>query len=63
MSKRTIIYGIDLSKDKFDVHSSVDEIKTYANDHIRCKLFIRQVTKDSQLVMEASSYYHYEQTK
>jgi transposase len=59
MSKSTIIYGIDISKDKFDVYSSVDEFKTYANDHTGYKLFARQVTKDSQLVMEATGYYHY----
>ncbi len=63
MSKSTIIYGIDISKDKFDVYSSVDEFKTYANDHTGYKLFARQVTKDSQRVMEATGYYHYKKPK
>jgi transposase len=63
MIKSTITYGIDLSKDKFDVYSSLDEFKTYANDHRGYKLFAKQVTQESQLVMEATGYYHYKQPK
>jgi phosphoserine aminotransferase len=63
MSKSTNIYGIDLSKDKFNIYSSLDEFKRYANDHTGYKLFARQVTKDSKRVMEAIDYYHYKQKK
>ena len=59
MSKSTIIYGIDISKDKFDVYSSADKFKTYANDHKGYQLFAKEVNKRSRLVMEATGYYHY----
>ena len=41
----------------------MDEFKRYVNDHNGYKLFARQVTKDSELVMEDTGYYHYKKPK
>ena len=59
MNKYTKIYGVDISKDVFDVMSSKGKYFKFSNDEKGFKLFIKNLTKESLVVMEATGYYHY----
>lgn len=59
MSKNKTIYGIDISKEKFDVYSSNDDFTSYSNDYKGFKQFEKTLSYDSHLVMESTGYYHY----
>lgn len=60
MSKDKNYYGIDISKDVFDVYSKSQGNQQYSNDQSGFKKFADQLTKDPCCVMEATGYYHYQ---
>ena len=59
MSKNKTFYGIDISKDKFDVYNSKGEFMSFVNNYKGYKQFEKTLSKESHLVMEATGYYHY----
>lgn len=59
MNKNTEIFGIDISKDVFDVYSSKSGHQRFNNDEKGFKSFQKTVSKDALVVMEATGYYHY----
>lgn len=59
MDKSKEIFGIDISKDVFDVYHSKLGHQSYANDKQGFSSFLKMIPKDSLVVMEATGYYHY----
>jgi transposase len=59
MNKNTEIFGIDISKDVFDVFSSKSGHESFKNDEKGFKSFQKTVGEDALVVMEATGYYHY----
>lgn len=59
MNKYKETYGVDISKDVFDVHGSNQGHKQYRNDETGFKKFLGELSKGSLVVMEATGYYHY----
>lgn len=59
MNKNTLIFGIDISKDVFDVYNETFGHKRYSNNDRDVKSFIRSLPEDSHCVMEATGCYHY----
>ena len=54
-----IYFGIDISKDVFDVMDSNGNYFQFTNDFKGFKKFVRLLNKNSHCVMEATGYYHY----
>lgn len=59
MNKYKEIYGIDISKDVFDVYGSQSGHHQLKNDESGFKNLLKHLPKDSLVVMEATGYYHY----
>jgi len=59
MNKYKETFGVDISKDVFDVHGSVVGHDQYRNDPSGFKKFLDDLPKNSLVVMEATGYYHY----
>ncbi|RSK39982.1 IS110 family RNA-guided transposase [Mangrovimonas spongiae] len=59
MNKYKEIYGIDISKDVFDVYVPETGFSQFKNDYQGFKKFLKQISKGSLVVMEATGYYHY----
>lgn len=59
MNKYKETFGVDISKDVFDVHSSVNGHNQFKNDEKGFASFLKAVQPDSLVVMEATGYYHY----
>jgi len=59
MNKDMIYFGIDISKDVFDVMNSKGVYYQFTNDNKGFKKFINVLDKNSHCVMEATGYYHY----
>lgn len=59
MNKNTEIFGIDISKDVFDVYSHKKGHQSFKNDAQGFKSFLKEITKETLVVMEATGYYHY----
>ena len=59
MDKYTEIYGVDISKDVFDVMNTQGVHQQFSNTLKGFKGFIKLVFKGSLIVMEATGYYHY----
>jgi transposase len=59
MNKDKEIYGIDISKDVFDVYSITSGHNQFKNDTKGFRALVRFLKKDSLVVMEATGYYHY----
>jgi len=60
MSKNTIFFGIDISKDVFDVTDSNDNYRQFTNNYNGFRNFLKLVDDSSHCVMEATGYYHYQ---
>lgn len=58
MNKVKIYYGIDISKDVFDVYSSKGEFYQYKNETEGFREFQKLLCSSSHCVMEATGYYH-----
>lgn len=59
MDKYKETYGVDISKDVFDVHGSKKGHNRYVNDETGFKRYLRELPDGSLVVMEATGYYHY----
>lgn len=59
MNKYSKIYGVDISKDVFDLYSAVSGHKQFKNDEKGFSVLVKVLPKDSLVVMEATGYYHY----
>ena len=59
MSKYKEIYGVDISKDVFDVYAKKSGHHQFKNEEKGFTIFLKSLPKDSLVVMEATGYYHY----
>lgn len=59
MNKDMIYFGIDISKDVFDVMDSNGNYNQFENDFKGFKKFVKLLDKNYHCVMEATGYYHY----
>jgi transposase len=59
MHKYNEIYGVDISKDVFDVMNSKGDYSQLSNDEKGFKKFAKKLCKETLVVMEATGYYHY----
>jgi len=59
MHKYNEIYGVDISKDVFDVSNIKSTHFVFSNDLNGFKKFANKLTKQTLIVMEATGYYHY----
>lgn len=59
MNKYKETFGVDISKDVFDVHGSIVGHNRFKNDGKGFKSFLKILPRDSIVVMEATGYYHY----
>ena len=59
MHKYNEIYGVDISKDVFDVSNIKSTHFVFSNDLNGFKKFANKLTKETLVVMEATGYYHY----
>lgn len=59
MNKYNKIYGVDISKDVFDVYASKTGHQSFKNDAQGFKAFKKSLHKDALVIMEATGYYHY----
>lgn len=58
MNKDTQIYGIDISKDVFDVCTPKSELLQFTNNKSGFKAFLKILPKEAHCIMEATGYYH-----
>lgn len=59
MFEAKIIFGIDISKDTFDVMDSLGNHYQFFNKTSDFSKFLKLLNKQSHCVMEATGYYHY----
>jgi len=59
MSKYKEIYGVDISKDVFDVYEEKSGHHQFKNGEKGFTSFLKSLPKGSLVVMEATGYYHY----
>ncbi|GAA4898242.1 hypothetical protein GCM10023311_23860 [Flaviramulus aquimarinus] len=59
MNKYSEIYGLDISKDVFDVYGSESGHNQFKNDEKGFNVFLKSLPKEALVVMEATGYYHY----
>jgi transposase len=59
MNKYKEIFGVDISKDVFDVYGSLSGHNQFKNDALGFKSFLKSLPKKSLVIMEATGYYHY----
>lgn len=59
MNKDMIYFGIDISKDVFDVMDSNGTYFQFSNDFKGFEKFLKLLGKSSHCVMEPTGYYHY----
>jgi len=59
MTKYKEIYGVDISKDVYDVFGSIKGHLVYKNSEEGFKAFAKSLPKKALVVMEATGYYHY----
>ena len=58
MNKYKETFGVDISKDVFDVHGSTTGHNQYKNDETGFKKFLKRLPSDCLVAMEATGYYH-----
>ena len=59
MIKNKQIYGVDISKNVFDVVDSVGKHSQFSNDPKGFKMFLKSLSSEALVVMEATGYCHY----
>ena len=59
MNKYKETFGVDISKDVFDVHGSSQGHNQYKNDEPGFRKFLEELPDNCLVVMEATGYYHY----
>lgn len=60
MSKYSETYGVDISKDVFDVYSELSGHEQHPNTLMGFKQFFKSLGSNVLIVMEATGYYHYQ---
>jgi transposase len=60
MNKVKTIFGIDISKNTFDVMDCSGKHNQFENNQIGFVKFLKLLDSDSHCVMEATGYYHYQ---
>lgn len=58
MNKNTLIFGIDISKDTFDVYNSIYGHQSFSNTHKGFTSFVKLLEGNAHCVMEATGCYH-----
>ena len=58
MNRNKETYGVDISKDVFDVHGSLFEHKRFKNEAYSFVAFAKAIPKDALVVIQATGYYH-----
>lgn len=58
MNKNTLIFGIDISKDSFDVYNSAYGHQSFSNTQKGFTLFVKLLGNNSHCVMGATGCYH-----
>ena len=59
MNKDKKIYGIDISKEVFDLYNESSGHHQLKNDELGFKQLLKSLPKSALVVMEATGYYHY----
>ena len=59
MNKYKETFGVDISKDVFDVHGSSTGHNQYSNEASGFNKFLKELPSEALVVMEATGYYHY----
>ena len=59
MNKYKEFFGVDISKDVFDVYGSKSGHNQFRNAALGFKFFLKSLPKESLDIMEATGYYHY----
>ena len=59
MNKYKETYGVDISKDVFDVHGDLAGHSQYENSESGFNKFLKALPNDTLVAMEATGYYHY----
>ncbi|SIR30156.1 hypothetical protein SAMN05421797_109119 [Maribacter ulvicola] len=59
MNKYKETFGVDISKEVFDVHGSKTGCHQYKNNEAGFRKYLKELPKGSLVVMEATGYYHY----
>jgi len=59
MNKYNETFGVDISKDVFDVQGSTVGYNLYKNDESGFRKFLNELPDNSLVVLEATAYYHY----
>jgi transposase len=59
MNKYKETFGVDISKDVFDVYGSVSGHYQFKNDELGFKKLLKHLPSHCLVVMEATGYYHY----
>ena len=59
MNKSTLFFGIDISKDSFDVYNDKTGYNSYSNTKGGFKAFLKVLNRTSHCVMEATGCYHH----
>jgi len=59
MNKYNETFGVDISKDVFDVHGSKSGHSQFKNNEKGFKAFLKSLPSQALVVMEATGYYHY----
>ena len=57
MNKYKEIFGVDISKDVFDVYGSKSGHNQFKNDASGFQSFLKSLPKETLVVMEATGYY------
>jgi transposase len=57
--KNNEIYGVDISKDVFNVFGSLTSYRQFKNSEVDFKAFAKALPKHTLVVMEAIGYYQY----
>lgn len=60
MCKDKKYFGIDISKDVFDVYDQTGKYHQFKNGYSGFKRFLKLLDSSSHCLMEATSYYHYQ---
>jgi len=63
ITKYKEIYGVDITKDVFDVFGSLSGHIQFKNTESGFKAFVKSLLKEVLFVMEATGYYHYRLAK
>ena len=59
MNKYKETYGVDISKEVFDVYGSLKGHLQFKNTEVGFKSFLRSLPEGVLVIMEATGYYHY----